>query len=45
MEFPLLNGRDYVVINHQKLDIEQLSGKKVGKKLVFELGAGTYVMQ
>jgi alpha-L-rhamnosidase len=45
VEFPLLNGRDYVVINHQKLEMEQLFGKKVGKKLVFELGAGTYMMQ
>lgn len=45
VEFPLLNGRDYVVINHQKLGFEQLSGKKVGKKLVLELDAGTYVMQ
>ena len=45
VEIPLLNGRDYLVINHQKLEMEQLFGKKVGKKLVFELGAGTYMMQ
>lgn len=45
VEFPLLNGRDYVMINQQKFDFQQLSGTKVGEKLVFELGAGTYVMQ
>ena len=45
VEFPLLNGHDYVVINHQKLEVEQLFGKIVGGKAIFELGAGTYIMQ
>ena len=45
VEFPLLNGRDHVVINHQKLELEALCGKKVDGKAIFELGAGTYVMQ
>lgn len=45
VEFPLLNGRDYVEINHLKFGFEELSGKKEENKVIFELGAGTYIMQ
>jgi hypothetical protein len=45
VEFPLLNGREYVVINHRTFTAEQLGGKICGKKAVFELGAGRYFVQ
>ncbi len=45
VEFPLLNGRDYVVINDQKREVSALGGRIVNGKAVFELGAGQYVMQ
>ena len=45
VEYPLLNGRDYVVINGCKREVSELFGRIVDGKAVFELGAGRYVVQ
>lgn len=45
VEYPLLNGRDYVVINGCKREVSELYGRILDGKAVFELGAGKYVLQ
>lgn len=45
VEYPLLNGRDFVVINGCKREISELFGRVVNGKAVFELGAGQYTIQ
>ena len=45
VEFPLLNGRDTVVINARELDVAALGGKIFAGKAIFELSAGEYVIQ
>lgn len=45
VELPLLNGREFVVINAKRFELSALGGSIQGDKAVFELGAGHYVMQ
>jgi alpha-L-rhamnosidase len=45
VEFPLLNGRECVVINGICFTAEALGGKVEGNKAVFELSAGEYTLQ
>lgn len=45
VEFPLLNGRETVVINDKVMDVKALGGRIVNGKAVFELGAGRYILQ
>ena len=45
VEYPLLNGREYVVINGCKCEVADLFGRIENGKAIFELGAGKYVMQ
>ena len=45
VEFPLLNGREEVVLNARTFSAEELGGAVVKGKAVFELGAGKYVLQ
>ena len=45
VEFPLINGRETVVLNDRAFTAEALGGKVCAGKAVFELGAGKYVLQ
>jgi alpha-L-rhamnosidase len=45
VEFPLLNGREEVVLNARTFTAADLGGAVVKGKAVFELGAGKYVLQ
>jgi hypothetical protein len=45
VEFPLLNGREEVVLNARPFSAKELGGEVRGGKAVFELGAGKYVLQ
>ncbi|MBQ8358079.1 MAG: family 78 glycoside hydrolase catalytic domain [Clostridia bacterium] len=45
VEFPLLNGRDFVMVNGCKREVGDLFGKIENGKAVFELGAGRYILQ
>jgi hypothetical protein len=45
VEFPLLNGREEVVLNARTFTPADLGGAVVKGKAVFELGAGKYVLQ
>ena len=42
VEFPLINGGEMVTINDLAMTAEELGGKIVGGKMVFELTAGEY---
>ena len=42
VEFPLLNGTETVTVNALSMTAEELGGKIVGGKMVFELTAGEY---
>ena len=45
VEYPLLNGREYLVINGCKREVSELYGRIKDGKAVFELGAGSYIIQ
>lgn len=45
VEFPLINNRDTVTVNHLPLTAEDLGGKIKDGKLLFELGAGEYTLR
>ena len=45
VEYPLLNGRDYLVINGCKREVADLFGRVENGKAIFELGAGSYIIQ
>ena len=42
VEFPLINGGEMVTVNDLAMTAEELGGKIVGGKMVFELTAGEY---
>jgi alpha-L-rhamnosidase len=44
VEFPLINGTETVLINALTLTADDLGGKIVGGKMIFELTAGDYVI-
>jgi len=45
VEYPLLNGREYLVINGCKQEVVDLFGRVENGKAIFELGAGCYTIQ
>lgn len=45
VEFPLVNGRETVVVNDLPLTTAELGGKVENGRAVFELGAGTYTIR
>ena len=45
VEYPLLNGREELVVNGKTMTVAQLHGRIENGKAIFELGEGRYVIQ